>query len=314
MILVCGDDIDSCVSSILLEKLSRKYNKNMSIHFIKSKEINIVIKQILTYYVPIDSQKFIWIVGQNFDASSHELLSAACELYPNIKFIYCNPNKNDISTRICKILQKYVNFKEIDCKNITSSKCIYDFMLSKNYIDEHKLPNMIESWYDENNSDFFTYDLFFKEFGFHHTKETFFTIENNRIINLQATLLERYKNNISKLYKKGTVQIDDKVIIAITENSILDELVYFSKKDKSIINLVAREDNSIDSIIYIYDCEYGNKIERLHVSNFFKSEILKEGFLNPKKSVYEIRLKEGIKYTSALNILKYILSELQAPF
>jgi len=319
MIAVLPDTFDSCVSSILLQNIAYRFKKHLSLHFCNSNEFGIYSKQLSKYYLEPHETKFVWIINQDLNIDTAMQLAVLINEYPYSKFIYLGYINDSKQNNILLELNKNKNFKYILC---TESICdsIYKFGIEKEYIPISEkfdtfvtLSNNIISLNAMNNmmDTMGSYDhqyrlnLMYTEFGFYHFKENFVSGINEKTLQLSESILKRKKSNIEYLFKNGSIQKDENIILATTEDCMLNDLIYFSLYKKSIINLVQATE------IYVYTgmlCNIKEFFNIIQIDKFFKSEIYKIEIVGNFGKIY---IKDKIKFESAIGILKYIFNELK---
>lgn len=312
MIVIQDNTLDSCVCNILLQNLGTEYNKTVSTHFVVSTEFSILAKQISKWYFEENERKFVWLINQELKLDTFMTLGLILNENPQCKFIFVKFDNTIKQEQMLKELSKNDNFKYLTYSEAKSnSYIIYNFMKEKGY-NTHNIKNLLRDTYSfEHYLNRYEYgyklSVLFEELGFYHFKEQFlFGNFSDGLMNRSDSIIGRRKNNIEQNYKKGSIQQADGIVFSVTEDDVFNDLIYFTQQKKIIICLI---NSTILKIFYKKEDlkEFFNIIK---IQNFFKSEI---SSIHGDINVGIINLKPEIKFESAVNILKYLQSELR-PF
>jgi hypothetical protein len=176
-------------------------------------------------------------------------------------------------------------------------KNVYDIIMD---IDSY-------SEFGENYDRGYKLQILYDELGYQHFKENFIDgVFKNGLQHRSDSMIERKRKHIKRLYERSVIQMEGEVIFATTDFHIVHDLVYFTKMKHKILNMITMDDE-IHIEIFMKDKNISNFLNDIMLKKYFQSEVISySGDLH----YGVIRLREKIKYSAALSIIKYLHSEM----
>lgn len=313
MLVIQNESIDSCITNILLQNLANGNSKNLCTHFVDPSAFSILIRNINDWY--IEDRSYVWIVGIPMNNDVYTALSNIVD-GSHCKFIYIDSSDHDDKQKLMvEYLERYPNFKSI--KNMYGSNAmnVFEFMKTKQYpLDVLKnvygIIMDIDSYseFGENYDSGYKLQIIYDELGYQHFKENFIDgVFKNGLQHRSDSMIERKRKHIKRLYDRSVIQQEGEVVLAMTDFHIIHDLVYFTKMKHKILNMITMDDE-IHIEIFMKDKNISKFLNDIMLKKYFQSEVISySGDLH----YGVIRLREKIKYSAALSIIKYLHSEMQ---
>jgi hypothetical protein len=312
MLVIQDSSIDSCLVNILLQNLANNNNKNLCTHFVDPNAFSVLLKNINDWY--IEDRSFVWIVGIPMNNDIYKSLKEVVE-NSACKFIYIDSSEhNEKQQLMLEYLSRNSNFKLIENMYGSNSKNVFEFMKNKQYplavlnniLD---IINVVDDFteFDSNYSSSYRLHTLFNELGYQHFKENFIDGIFKDGLRLRSdSIIERKKKHIKRLYEKSVIQQENGIVLAMTEFNIMYDLIYFTDTKQKILNMITLDDE-IHIELFINGVNISRFLEEIMIKKYFQSEIISFTGIHGHGV---IRLREKIKYSSAISIIKYLHSEL----
>lgn len=314
MYLLTKESVDCCICNIFLENVSREFNRELKTFFCSDNTCSIVLKELNNFYLPEEEKCFVWISGLVLDFQCSEVILQILKENTNVKIIFINniklessEDKIEVQERLLLELNSYKNFNEIKGDYFSSSMTAYKFIEKKGYCSEllprmKKMAEIAELIIDKKVSLLSSYfNLYFQDMGYYNFKETFLFCKVPQKLKGKLQLLyNRKKRLLEKLISKKSLQTNDSCVMCLSEYDIHD--VLFLEYNRNIINFYDKDK------ICIYLSESNDDFfEEIKLMKYFGKDIYNT-YSNEKYHLIE--LKEKILYTNALNLIKYLFTEL----